>query len=328
MKKFLSLVIEKTGDYFLRIKNYPKAHLLASNWYNSKFPHLRSFQNIKRDTDIIALGSSTALHDINFSEIKELKASNLAVGPETITYDFKVLMNYHSYLRDGGIILFVLCPFTFCKDKYRNENGSNTYKNIRYYPILHRALIDNFNEKIYDKWVKHPFRIGPEAWYRWLIDISPKEAIKSLLHKNTLPRVLSDAEMEIHAKRRIELWKKEFNMRDLDVDNIPQSVKESIDYNKGVFREMLSFLKDRGYEYMVIIPPFSEELTAKIPQEFSNYTLFNPLKEVGAQVLSFLGDKEWMRRDYFQDTFFMNERGSKILTNEIINRIAKKYILE
>jgi hypothetical protein len=232
-------------------------------------------------------------------------------------------MNYHSFLREGGMVLFVLCPFTFCKDKYRDENGSETYKNIRYYPILHRALIDNYDEKLYDKWVKHPFRIGPEAWYRWFLDISPKDVLKRLLHRNIRAKELTDKAMESHAQRRIASWKNEFKMQELTQYGIPQKVREAIEYNKCVFRDMLLFLEERGYRHMVIIPPFSRELTEKIPSEFSEFTLFKPLKEVGAQVISFLGDSEWMKKDYFQDTFFMNEKGSKLLTQEIINRIVK-----
>ena len=81
-----------------------------------------------------------------------------------------VLKNYHSFLKDSGTVLFVLCPFTFLKDKYRPSDGNDVYKDIRYYPILHRAMIDNFDIKLYKKWVANPMSIGIQAWKRLIKD--------------------------------------------------------------------------------------------------------------------------------------------------------------
>ena len=110
---------------------------------------MEEFERLQQGADILCFGSTPAKYDIDFSNNSEVRGYNLAIVPETIHYDFQVLKNYHSYLKEGGTVLFVLCPFTFLKDKYRPSDNSYVYKDIRYYPILHRAMIDHFDIKIY-----------------------------------------------------------------------------------------------------------------------------------------------------------------------------------
>ena len=136
-------IIRKISRILKSLKEYPKKRLLQSDWYLARFPHLSSYRNLTQGLDYIVLGSTPARYSIDFTGIEGVKGANLAVQPETIDYDFRVLKNYHSYLKEGGTVLFVLCPFTFCKDKYREVDGIDLSQNIRYYPILHRAMIDN-----------------------------------------------------------------------------------------------------------------------------------------------------------------------------------------
>lgn len=318
----INKIYRRAGRESKRLRELPRKKLLNSDWYYSKFPHLRAYQNLAQGLDIIVLGSTPAKFSIDFSD-ERIKGANLAVCPETITYDFNVLKNYHSYLKEGGMILFVLCPFTFCKDKYRKGEGNQNYLNLRYYPILHRAMIDNFDINLYSKWVKNPFSVGKEAKIGLLKDIV-KSVIGRKTHKS---KVLSADEMEQSAKKRIDDWMLEFKMKKPLVDEIPQFVKDSIAYNISVFKEMLGFLNERGYKYKVIIPPFSKELTGKIPLEFRNYTLFNPLTEVGADYISYIGDDKWFDNAFFKDAFCLNEQGRKALTRDIVSKLKKENLL-
>lgn len=286
--------------------------ILKSNWYHNLFIHLEEYERIQKNSDYICIGSSPAKFAIDFNEHTSIKGANLAVLPETIFYDFQVLKNYHSFLRPGGIILLVLCPFTFCKDKYKDENGSTTYLNIRYYPILHRALIDNFDYALYRKYVEEPMLIGKDAWKRLLKD-TPKS---TSLQKNTNP--LNDSQMDESARERVKGWMKEFKLTSLNPTEYPTDLNNAIDKNIEIYKEMKSFIEERGYKAFVIIPPFSRALTRLLPQSLIKHNLFEPLKKIGIQYISYFGEEKWMKNDYYQDAFLMNAIGRKFLTHDII----------
>ena len=291
-----------------------------SNWYYNHFPHLENFKNLQQNLDLINLGSGPAQYSLDYSDVN-INATNLAVGPQTISYDFQVLKNYHSYLKKNGIILFVLCPFTFCKDFYRNENGSTIYMNIRYYPILHRALIDNYDCNLYKKWVEYPLLQNIKNW-RFLLKDCKRSCTLNITKNN-----LSKEEMIESAEYRINGWMKEFSMKSLKPDELPEKVKNSIQFNCDVFKSMISFANERTYKCLVIIPPFSEELTDLMPPNFVETCLYAPLKKIGLAYISYLGVEKYFNSDYYYDAFLMNKKGRLTFTKDVIEDITHKGYL-
>lgn len=289
--------------------------ILKSNWYHNMFIHLEEYEKIQKNSDFICIGSSPAKFAIDFQSEQTIKGANLAVLPETIYYDFQVLKNYHSFLKPGGTVILVLCPFTFCKDKYKNENGSKNYLNIRYYPILHRALIDNFDYSLFHKYVEEPMLLGKDAWKRLLKD-SPKSTRFGVSVNS-----LSDEEMKQCAEDRVKGWMKEFGLKNLDPLDFPSSVNDAIEKNIRIYQQMKEFIAERGYKAIVIIPPFSKELTEMLPASLIKHNIIDPLEKVGLPYISYIGEKKWMNKEYYLDAFLMNSKGRKLLTHHIISRI-------
>ena len=284
-----------------------------SGWYKSYFPHLREYWSVRANSDFICIGSSPARCSIDFSE-EDVIGSNLAVSPETISYDFKVLKEYHKYLKEGGYVLFVLCPFTFLKDKYRKEDGNKYYLNIRYYPILPKSEIEGCEDKLYEQWI-NPVTMGIKVWLRIIRFI--------IKNKEEKENILEAEEFENNAKQRIQLWKEEFKLSELIPSSINQDVVTSIESNIDIFNQIVNFVRERKYKSVVIIPPFSEELTQLIPQDFVEYTLFKPIREIGIPFISYYKEKEWMKQEYYLNSFLMNKKGRKALTHDIVKRIME-----
>lgn len=286
----------------------------ASNWYHCLFPHLAEYERLSQGADIICIGSTPAKNAIDFNGIDEIKGYNLAVCPETIFYDFQVLKNYHSFLKPGGMVLFVLCPFTFLKDYYRNEYGSTSYLNIRYYPILHRAMIDTFDYKLYHKWVEEPLLIGKDAWKRLIKDI-PKST--ALITTNPDP---SEKSCQI-CYGRVKSWMREFHLTDLCPEHIPNNTENAIQGNIRIFQDMKTFIEERGYKSLIVIPPFPEEMTSLLPVNLVEHTLMNPIRKIGIPFISYYGKKEWLSRDLYYHGFLLNDTGRRKLTKDILSNI-------
>lgn len=317
IKNILGKIQGKSSQFLSCFDLHAKANkkIRTSNWYYNQFPHLREFERLERGADILCIGSTPAKNAIDFKNINDVKGYNLAVCPETIFYDFQVLKNYHSYLREGGTVLFVLCPFTFLKDYYRNEFGSRSYLNIRYYPVLHRAMIDTFDYKLYQKWVEDPVRIGKEAWKR-LIKDSPKS--KVMLHQSNPD---SEVESVQKCRDRVKNWMREFRMEDLNPEHIPQETENAILGNIEIFKNMKVFAEERGYRPLIVIPPFPSEMTDLLPAELVEHTLLNPVKQTGIPFISYFGEKEWLSRDLYYHGFLLNAKGRELLTKDLIKHI-------
>ena len=99
-----------------------------------------------------------------------------------------MLKNYHTFFRNSGprILLFLFCPFNFCKDFHTKNNGT-VYKNLRYYPILDKSSIPNFDEDLYEKMIAHPSRLGLRALYHSIRQI----------HRNGIMNIESRLDEEV-----------------------------------------------------------------------------------------------------------------------------------
>ncbi len=311
IKRIYNSVKFRLKKYFPNIDD----KLRRSNWYHNFFPHLWEYERLQRNADILCLGSTQAKNAIDFKLIKDVKGFNLAVCPETIYYDFQVLKNYHSYLKKNGTILLVLTPFSFAKDKFRNELGSKTYKNIRYYPILHRALIDNFDINLYNKWVVHPSKITFGAFKYYFRDV----VVASWMQIKNNPDTLEQSTQV--CQERLGKWMKEFHMTDLNPSNILEETKEAIRWNVELLKEMKTFVEERGYKVIIAIPPYPQEMTSLLPIELVEYLLFEPIRQTGIPFISYYGKKEWLSRDNYYHGFLLNASGRKLFTEEILSEI-------
>lgn len=292
------------------------AKIKRSNWYHNVFPHLSEYERIQQGSDVICIGSTPAKNAIDFKGIANLKGYNLAVCPETIFYDFQVLKNYHSFLKPGGTILFVLCPFTFLKDFYRDEFGSKSYLNIRYYPILHRAMIDTFDYKLYHKWVEEPLLLGKTAWKRLARDTPANDSFNIRNNPDT------PEQSQKFCQDRVKGWMREFRMTDLNPAHIPAETENAIIGNIKIFQDMKVFIQERGYKAYIIIPPFPDEMVRLLPKDLVNHNLFEPVKATGIPFISFYGEKDWLSREFYYHGFLLNANGRELFTKQVLSRIT------
>ena len=308
-------IILKTKKKIENIHQNANLKIKKSNWYHNIFPHLIEYERLEQGADVLVIGSTPAKNAIDFLPYNHIKGYNLAVLPETIFYDFQVLKNYHSYLKKGGTILFVLCPFTFLKDFYRNEYGSTSYLNIRYYPILHRALIDNFDYSLYHKYVEEPLLLGLSSWKR-LIKDTPQ--INPINHSNNPDTQEISTALCIE---RLKNWQREFHMPDLNPNHIPEETEYAIKKNLRIYAEMKSFVEERGYKATIIVPPFPEEMLSLIPIDLIKHTLLDPIKQTGIPYINYLGNEDYLSRELYYHGFLLNNVGRERLTKDIVSKL-------
>lgn len=283
------------------------------------FADYARIRRIPQHLDIISLGSTPALFAIDY-EGSGLKAFNLAVSPQTLEYDLRMLKNYHSFLDDHGdrLVLLVLCPFSLLKTRYTPRDGE-VARDLRYYLILHHAMINGYDEAVYQR-LRHK---AP------LYMLSSPARIRTALARRSAHRLTAasnpcDAEgMRSSARHYTTSWMQEFGLDSLDAAALPPSCTEAINTNKATLGAIRDFAAERGIKVAAVIPPLSDELRETIPTAFIDRCLLSPLKESGITILDFSADKSMAVKDNFLDALCLNAAGRRRFTAHLAETLKK-----
>lgn len=309
------IIINRHNMYSLIID-----HIIRySNWYRNQFKDAERIKKAPHDLDVINFGSNIAKYGIDYSECG-MNGYNFAVGPQTITFDYTLLQKYYTYLRPDGprLLLLLFCPFSACKNFYTEHDGA-IYKNVRYYPILDKEYIPNYDDLLYERFIVHPSKLGLKSLYYAL---RHRHGYNATFDINS--NRLSAEEMKCDAKNRIADWKREFFLDDLTPDNLSDLVIKSLVYNSDIIVKIKAFCDDHNINVKIVIPPLSKELSDSIPQNFREKCFYSIIRNKNIPIYDYADDKELSNNDNFLNSLFLNKKGRVKFTNRVIADILKK----
>jgi len=291
-----------------------------SKWYRNVFEDYFRISRIQQHQDILNLGSNPAKFALDYQG-SGIRGFNLAVSPQTVSYDLNMLKNYHSYLGNDGprVLLLVFCPFSLCKDYYVERDG-DTYKDLRYYPILHHAMIHKYDEATYQLWVRHPGRLLLKNWKRILL------AKKNKLYKFTT-NPLDETGMQKSADNFISSWKNEFHLSDFEIDHLSEEVKRSLCHNSEVLDKIISFCKERDINPVFVLPPLSQYINVQIPADFKEHCMYSILRGKDIPLLDYAEDERFIKPEYFVNALYLNKTGRLAFTKQVIDDLKQHKIL-
>ena len=294
------------------IKNKFRRLIKKSFWYNYiVFPDCRKFWEISQEPlDIVNLGSSSANHAFSYDEVLGYKCANWAMSPQSLTADFAILQNYSSFIRRGGYVLIPLCPFSCL-------GGSTLLMNDKYYTILSATSIPYFSLK--KKLQMLDIKENPINYYP-LVQL--KVDIKNFLKrkKGVVEKQISYTEFEKNAQTWINDWMKEFSLYSLD-DSFTLRNQDSFDDAVVLLRAMIAYCKQKEFKAVIVIPPVSHALLRWFPDEIRKKYIYDLISKVGVEnviVLDYLESQVFKNEDLFLNAFFLNKRGSKLFTNQVL----------
>ena len=284
-----------------------------TNWYKNQLADgLKFRKQISLDLDICNLGSNSGKFAFSY-EGTGLKGENWAVGPQSLSYDFRILKNYSSYLKEGATVLFPLCPFSSCVKDYEDDTA-----NYKYYSFLHPILILNYSECTKEKvmqFVNTPFQSSPLTAIKRLIKDIPA-ANDILLSTNSM-----DVEsLEKDANKYLDAWKLEFSISDLDAQ-VSEQNRDCIAYNTNLLTEMISFCLERNLKPVIVIPPVTKALSSKFSEKFRENYIYSFIRKVDTKQITFLNyfdDGRFADSDLYFNSFFLNAKGRRLFTNTVL----------
>lgn len=299
---------------FLKIKGVAICNKIVRNtrWYNTELWNgaVKFWEPIEFNLDIINLGSGPSAYAFDY-KATDVKGFNAALWPQSLVHSFNILKNYFSYIRNNGIVLIEVCPFTCLFTKYGKD------KNLKYYTFLHPATILDFDEEERIKALRikqSPFSYMPQYCIRQTAREYLSNA-KRRLHTHT-DRIDYDKSANV----MMSMWKKQFGIISL-IDPVSEAHLSEIESRRNTLIEMITFCKERSLSPVIVMPPFHKALRNLFPQEFDENYLVPFLEGIDAPVLSYFRDTTFQDDSQFKNAYFLNEDGAKAFTSRIIKDI-------
>lgn len=288
--------------------------LQKTPWFQNNYGDCIKFKTQHFNTDVVNVGSSLAKYALDYSNFKILGA-NWATSPQSFLYDYKIIKNYHSYLKENATILLIACPFS---GLYKDE--ISPIRDKKYHFFLHTILVPNFSEDIFSlmqQEVKKPFIT---------LFKHPLKTLKSFVHnrKNVLSinkNSMSQPELETDAKRWIGGWQKEFKLNSLS-DSLSEVHLKNIDYNVQILCDIVDFCQERSFKPVLLVVPTTQHLAKYFPNEFKEVAVDGLLKKVQnlkkIPILNYRDDDAFKDDNLYMNSFFLNKKGRHLFTQRVL----------
>lgn len=288
---------------------------IRTPYYQNQVRPIKKFQDgVPDNLDIMNTGSNHAFFSIDWS-IVGINGFSLASGPQTISWDHRLVKKYVSKINRGGVLLIVISPLHLGFLEYPNDSS-----NRRYYFFMKKNEIPN-----YTLWKKIKYTYFPilESW---------RNIIHCFYHRGTLvtDRTASLEYAEEQMNQRIEGWKKQFMLNDLQHQKSLAHLQVNIRRAGQVLSDIVSYARINDIHPIILIPPFSSVINKKISDEFLQAIIYTPVKSIVKRVpvLDYIRDERFQDYRLYQNGDFMNAEGRKVfmpvLWHDIQSCIGKK----
>lgn len=289
-----------------------------TNHFNNQFTDVRKYWDMAtfpNNLQVINLGSNHPKFGFDYSEA-DVQAMNCAVGPQTFEYDFAILRKITSHLAVGAYVLIPVCLLKFFL--YRQKNRGT---HAKYYTFLEKNSIVDYNKMEQIKLLKFPLLFNPRLLRYIVRDV--KKDTRLELTENPMKDA---AALNNDANSWIDCWNREFDIT-LPTPILSEENKNEILQNISILRKMLEYCKSRDLNPVITILPVTDNISSRFTDEFVQEHILryiNAANSVKAPVLNYLNDERFTASELYINSFFMNKKGRKMFTKEIINRILDR----
>lgn len=285
-----------------------------TNFYRNKFIDTDKFIDISKNLEVINLGSNQPKFAFDYTHSKVL-GMNWAVGPQTLEYDFRVLKNYHEYLKKDAKVIIAISPFQFFLDKYKNDAA-----NHKYYKFIEPSSIDGFSNIKKAMYIDFPLLTAKKQILRIIKDIPADTRLE--LQTN----LLNSEQIKQDAQRWVDGWKEQFAIKDIQNIILTDENKTNIEKNIKLLINMIAFCKEKEFEPVLLVLPVTKELSSLFPDQFFQKYVLDPIVEAkgeNTKLLNYWKDERFEVSVNYIDSFLMNKVGRDKFTKVVLEALIK-----
>lgn len=289
-----------------------------TNHFNNQFVDVRKYWDMTtfpNNLQVVNLGSNHPKFGFDYSETG-IKAVNCAVGPQTLEYDFAILRKITPYLTKDAFVIIPICLLKLFL--YRQKSRST---HAKYYTFLAKEDIVGYSKMEQIKLLKFPLIFNPRLLRFVLRDV--KKDTRLELTENPMKDA---ATLNKDADCWIDCWNREFDIT-LPTPNLSEENKSDIQQNIRILREMLEYCKMHNFKPIITILPVTDYLSSRFTDEFIQEHILRYIdaaNSVKVPVLNYLNDKRFTASELYINSFFMNKKGRKMFTKEIVKNIIDR----
>lgn len=306
---FISLVLILNKIY--KRTNVYKNNLCFTNQFVSNAGYRL---NQQRCFDIANVGSNPARFGFFYEKTKGL---NWSTGTQGLDMDLEIIKYYHSYVKPGGYIILPIVVFSsvsgLLDGPYTSSYAAKFSKILCYHPGM---KFDIFKCGL--RWLKYPLLYNPKNVLKIIRDVEPDTRISITEQPMMATELVEDA------KRWMQGWQKEFNIKNFEAP-LRGELLEGRHKSIIMFRALLNFCIERGYKPVMVSLPLSRELcdlfNPKIKEIYVD-SFVREFKEYNVPYFDYIYDNKFSDSSLFFNALFMNLRGRKLFTHDVLQRLG------
>lgn len=301
---------------------------LKTNAYKNQILTLRNILNgVPEKNKFVNFGSTYTMYAFNSYDELKINAFSFAMDAQSLEIDNIMLHKYADHIDDGAIVVFGLAA---CVPFYRYQMTSN--KSV-YYKFLSKQEIPNFN---WWQACRYAFPIGIKSWRQLKALLLDEDLMNNIVDK--FPVVCSDDEARYNMRAMAEGWIKMFELNDLKQHFSGEINRRNLDFNSKLLCEMVSYCKEKKWNPVFVITPFSENLNSFFGDEFIKSGLYKlmelAIKEFDVPVYDYREHYAFQKDKaaFIDGGFRMSKYGSvkflRILMSDINSSLLKNEYLK
>lgn len=298
-----------------------------TNWWKNNLLYTHQFvsnagyrYNLERNYEIVNVGSNPARFAFIYDDVI---GENWSTGTQGLDMDFEVLRYFHSYLKQGAIVLLPIVPFSSVSG-YLEQ-----FKTSRHYLAKFVSILDYLQVLHHEKLKRGNYYFYYPLFYNWraIRYLIKDEKPDCRIEKNDQPMGL--LQLKNDAQKWIAGWEKEFAIKTLD-GQLPGHLEKGRKISVEIMRKMILFLKERGYNPVIVSPPMSEALTMYFTDDIKKayiYSFVDEFRDMNVAYLDYT-DSQFIDNKLYFNALYMNLKGRRLFTEQVLKdlNIKKKTV--
>lgn len=295
-----------------RLRRCLNNYIKRSHWYNEVlFWNCRKFWELQDEQfDVVNLGSTSGVYDFCYDSCG-LKGANWAIGPQSTIGDFVILKQYRKHIKDDGIVIYPLCPFTAISGAvpYLAER-CYSFVDYRSFPGGHYITSSKIQAA-----KDNPLSIYPVV-----------ECFRDIVcHLRGNQNVVrSEAELAKDAIVKMKGWSDQFGIKDLN----EHFLDRFDDVYRGTVKmiiEIINYCDIEGLKLVFVFPPVYRSLAGLFTPAAREQLLDSFIMDASQNRVKYynlIDDPVFSEdRKLFKDSYYLNEIGAQKFTKYLINLI-------
>lgn len=286
-----------------------------TNYYKKNYTQTDKLKGMEK-VDYVNTGSTFAYYGIDYESVC-VSGLNLALCPQPIASDFKMLKHFENRYNPGTTVFIVISDLAFAKKSYTETQTAD-----KYYKVLDMSEIDGYNsfKAIRAKYL--PVLYSWKNFLRFHWDIKPDREYECMVNENDREAVEADA------LKRCQSWKQEFGLKNLNDASQGQKFADEFSLTSNIVKEMVIWCKEKGLNPILVNLPVAVEMENCFSQKFLNAFYYDQVNQIvrGTGVKFVDLQKKGKLSDYllYLDSCRLNKAGREIITRLLINEAGKQ----